>query len=189
MSFVSRIINGKMPQIKNAIYIGDNAVIIGDVRLGKNANIWPNCTIRGDFATIIIGENTNIQDNTVIHVSKYEDENYLKNPKGHVIIGNNTTIGHNCIIHSCIIGSNSLIGMGSIIGDDTIIEDGALVGAGSNITPRTLIKSGELWFGNPAKFMRFLRDDDIEFIKENTREYVELAKSLAKNDVNKNTDL
>lgn len=181
MTFISRTVKGKMPQVKGALFIGDNTVLMGDVRLGKNVNIWLNCSIRADFASIIIGDNSNVQDNSVIHVSNCEDEDYTKNPKGHVIIGKNTTIGHSCIIHACRIGNDCLIGMGSIIADDVLIEDGALVGAGSNVTPRTVIKSGELWFGNPAKFMRNLRYDDVEYIKNNASSYIEMAKSTSNN--------
>ncbi|HSQ97190.1 MAG TPA: gamma carbonic anhydrase family protein [Rickettsiales bacterium] len=179
MSFITRKFKDKAPDIRKSLYIADNCVIIGDVRLGKNVNIWSNCTLRADFASIIVDENTNIQENTVIHVDKYENEDYLVSRKGHVIIGKNTTIGHSCIIHSCKIGDNCLIGMGSIIGDDVVVEDGAFIGAGSNVTPNTIIRSGEMWFGNPARFMRQLRSADIQYMKENIDEYLELAKEYA----------
>ena len=135
--------------------------------------------MRADLASIIIGENTNIQENSVMHVSYCEDWDYKKNPKGHVIIGNNTTVGHSCVLHACRIGNNCLIGMGSIIGDNCIIEDGAFIGAASNLTPRTIVRSGELWFGNPAKFMRKLREIDIEYIKQDVNIYLEMAKKFA----------
>lgn len=178
MSFILKKFRNKQPYIKDALYIGDNCVIIGDVKLSKNVSIWSNSTIRGDLSEIIIGENTNIQDNTVIHVENPTSNNSLK---GSVVIGKNTTIGHSCIIHSCKIGDNCLIGMGSIIGDGAVIEDGAFVGAGSNITPRTVVKKGEMWFGNPARFMRELRPDDIKYMEENIKEYLELAKEFSKN--------
>ncbi len=179
MSFTTKRFKNKTPNIIKALYIGDNCLLAGDVKLGKNVNIWPNSTLRADLASIIIGDNTNIQDNVVIHVSKCEDEDFLVNPKGHVVIGKNTTIGHACIIHSCQIGNNCLIGMGSIIGDDVVIGDGVFIGAGSNITPRTIIKSGEMWFGNPARFMRQLRSLDVQYMKNNIEEYLDLAKEFA----------
>jgi carbonic anhydrase/acetyltransferase-like protein (isoleucine patch superfamily) len=178
MSFITKKFRDKMPYIKEAIYIGDNCLIIGDVRLGKNVSIWPNSTLRADLASIIIGDNTNIQDNIVIHVDKCNNEDYKTDSSGHVIIGKNTTIGHMCIIHSCQIGNSCLIGMGSIIGDGAIVESGAFVGAGSNVTPNTIIRSGEMWFGNPAKFMRELRSTDVQYIKENVEEYLKLAKEF-----------
>ena len=180
MPFVVKKVNDKMPKIEQASYISDYAFIAGDVRLGKDVSIWSNVSLRADLASIIIGDNSNIQENTVVHTSACEDWDYTKNPKGHTIIGNNTTIGHACIIHACRIGNNCLIGMGSVIGDDCIIEDDAFVGAASNVTPRTIIRSGELWFGNPAKFMRNLRDVDYEYIKEGALNYIRLAKEYSK---------
>lgn len=176
MSFITKKFRDKAPDIRKALYIADNCIIIGDVRLEKNVSIWVNCSLRADLASIIVDENTNIQENTVIHVDKYEDPDYLVNHKGHVVIGKNTTIGHGCIIHSCKIGDNCLIGMGSIIGDNVVVEDGAFVGAGANVTPNTIIRSGEMWFGNPAKFMRELRSSDIQYMKNNVEEYLRLAK-------------
>lgn len=180
MGFTVKTIKNKTPKIEKASYIADYSFIAGDVRLGKNVSIWSNVSLRGDFASIIVGDNSNIQENTVVHTSTCEDEDYKKNPKGHVVIGNNTTIGHACIIHACRIGDDCLIGMGTTIGDDCIIEDGAFVGASSNLTPRTIVRSGELWFGNPARYMRDLRDTDYEYIKEGALHYVELAKEYNK---------
>ncbi len=175
MSYTIKKVRSRTPDVEKASYISDGVFIAGDVRLGKNVSIWSNCSIRADLASIIIGDNSNVQENTVIHVSPPIEDDYRKNPTGHVIIGNNTTIGHSCIIHACQIGNNCLIGMGSIIGDDCIIEDGSFIGAASNLTPRSIVRSGELWFGNPARFMRKLRESDIEYIKKDTEIYVNLA--------------
>lgn len=180
MGFITKEIRGKKPDISKAGYIADGCFLSGDVILGDNVNIWPNCTLRADLGSIVIGDNTNIQDNSVIHVDIPVDEDYRKNPDGHVIVGKNVTIGHSCIIHSCKIGDNCLIGMGSVIGDDCVIEDGAFVGASSNVTPRTIVKSGELWFGSPARFMRMLRDNDKEYMRKDTEIYLELAKEYKK---------
>lgn len=182
MTFILKKLGDKKPDISKASYIADGVFIAGDVRLDKNVSIWSNSSLRADLASIIIGENTNIQENSVIHVSWCEDWDYKKNPKGHVIIGKNTTIGHSCIIHACRIGDNCLVGMGSIIADDCIIEDGAFIGAASNVTPRTIIRSGELWFGNPARFMRKLRDIDIEYMKKDLEAYKDLAKQFSQED-------
>ena len=179
MAFITKTVNGKTPDISRALYISDGVFIAGDVRLGNNVSVWSNCSLRGDLASIVIGDNTNIQENSVIHVSWCEDWDYKKNPKGHVIIGNNTTIGHSCILHACRIGNNSLVGMGSIIGDDCIIEDMAFIGSASNLTPRTIVRSGELWFGNPARFMRKLRDIDIEYMRQDLNVYLEMAKEFS----------
>ena len=170
MSFVIKKFRNIKPDIKEALYIGDNCVLIGNIKLGKNVNIWPNSTIRADWSSIVVGENTNIQDNVVIHVDD--------SVNGDVVIGKNTTIGHGCIIHSCKIGDNCLIGMGSIIGNGTIIEDRAFIGKGSNITPNSIIKTGEMWFGNPARFMRNLRSDDLQYMENDVKKYLELAKEF-----------
>ncbi len=180
MGFIVKTVNGKTPKIENALYIADYSFIAGDVRLGKNVTIWSNTSLRGDLASIVVGENSNIQENTVVHTSACEDWDCTKNPKGHVIIGNNTTIGHACIIHACRIGNDCLIGMGTVIGDNCIIEDGAFIGADSNLTPRTIVRSGELWFGNPAKFMRKLRDTDYEYIEEGALNYIRLGNEYKK---------
>jgi len=178
MTFILKTIDDKGPDVSKASYISDGVFIAGDVRLGNNVSVWSNCSLRADLASIVIGDNTNVQENSVLHVSCCEDWDYMKNPKGHVIIGNNTTIGHSCIIHGCKIGDNCLIGMGSVIGDGCIIEDGAFIGAASNLTPRTVVRSGELWFGNPAKFMRRLGDIDIEYMKKDLDIYMEMAKKF-----------
>lgn len=181
MSSVIKALKNRIPDIKDALYIADNVYIAGSVKLSKNVSIWPNTTIRADLGCIVIGENSNIQENCVIHVAITENDDYISNPKGHVIIGKNTSIAHGCIIHGCQIGDDCLIGMGSIVGDGAIIEDGAFVGAGSNITPRTVVKSGELWVGNPARFMRKLTEKDIEYIKMDAITYVKLAKEYLAN--------
>ena len=179
MSVIIKTIYNKTPNVKNAKFIGDS-FISGDVKIGMNSSIFPNCSIRADLASIIIGDNVNIQENTVIHVSEKENDDYRINPKGHVVIGEGTTIGHGCIIHACQIGKNCIIGMGTIIGDNAIIEDNCLVGAGSNVTPRTVVKQKELWFGNPAKYMRDLRDSDLEYIKKNCEIYLQLSEEYTK---------
>lgn len=175
MSYTIKKVRNKEPDVKKASYIADGVFIAGDVRLGENVSIWSNCSIRGDLASIIIGDNSNVQENTVIHVSQPIEEDYKKDPTGHVVIGKNTTIGHSCVIHACQIGNNCLIGMGSVIGDGCVIEDNAFIGAASNLTPRTIVRSGEMWFGNPARFMRNLRAQDIEYMKKDVDIYLSLS--------------
>ena len=182
MGFIVKTINGKKPDIKKASYIADGVFIAGDVRLDENVSIWSNCSLRADLASIVIGRNSNIQENCVIHVSFSKSDDYRENPKGHVIIGENTSIGHSCIIHTSRIGNNCLIGMGSTIDDNCIIEDGSFIATASNLTPRTIVRSGELWFGNPARFMRKLRDTDIQYIKKRCNLYIELAKRFSESD-------
>ncbi len=164
------------PIIDPSAFIASNAIISGDTIIGKNSSVWYGCVIRGDVAKIRIGSYTNIQDNTVIHVTR---ANHLQNKTGDdggpTIIGNNVTIGHNAIIHACIIEDNAFIGMGSIIMDLARIESFALVAAGAVITPGKIVKSGQIWGGNPAKYLRDLTKEEKEYILVSAKNYSELA--------------
>lgn len=154
------------PAIDGGALIASSAEIIGRVIIEKNVNIWYGAVIRGDIDEITIGEGTNIQDNCTIHVTE-----------GHpCVIGKHCTIGHNAIIHSAKIGNNVLIGMGAIILDDAVIEDNCIIGAGALVTGGKVIPEGHMAFGNPAKVIRKLSEDEINSLDLSYRHYVELAK-------------
>lgn len=157
---------GQMPDIGENVFIAANAAVIGDTKIGKDSNIWFSVTIRGDESDIVIGERTNIQDNSVVHVTGSVQGTY---------IGDDVTIGHGCVIHACTIGNLCLIGMGSTLLDGAKVEDGAMVAAGSLVTPGKVVPSGELWAGRPAKFMRELTEKDIEGFKFSSKHYCSLA--------------
>ena len=159
---------GKNPVIDNEAYIAETAVIIGDVKLMKNSNVWFGATLRGDMESIIIGENTNIQENSVIHVDKTEK----------VIVGDNCTVGHNAIIHGCTIGNNTLIGMGAIILNGAKIGDNSIVAAGALVTQNKEFEDGVLILGNPAKAVRKLTEEEISENKESSLNYVKLSKEM-----------
>ena len=147
-------------------FIAPGAQIVGSVSIGKNCGIWYNAVIRGDSDTIIIGDNTNIQDLACLHVDR-----------GHKLkIGKGVTIGHSAIVHGCVVGDNVLIGMGAIILNDAVIEDNCIIGAGALVTGKMYIPSGSMVYGNPAKVIRSLTDEEIEDIKKNAEVYVEHAK-------------
>lgn len=134
------------------VVILDGAVVCGDTVLGKGCSVWFNAVIRGDEAPIRIGEDTNIQDNSTLHV-------------GHdhpLTIGKGVTIGHACIVHGCTIGDNTLIGMGAILLDGARVGKNCIIGAGSLVTGKTEIPDGWMAFGNPAKPVRRLREEEIE---------------------------
>ncbi|WP_160685241.1 gamma carbonic anhydrase family protein [Clostridium sp. C2-6-12] len=163
MSFMN-----KKPVFEEDIYISETSVIIGEVTLKKNANIWFGAVLRGDADSIVIGENTNIQENTVVHV----DENKC------VKVGNGCTIGHGAIIHGCKIGNNTLIGMGAIILNGVEIGNNSIVGAGSLVTQNKKFEDGVLIIGNPAKVVRNLTEEEIENNKRSSLEYIKLSKEI-----------
>lgn len=154
-----------MRSIDNSVFIADGAKVVGEVEIGKNSSVWFNAVIRADLDSVKIGENTNVQDNAVVHTSK----NFG------VQIGDNVTVGHSAIVHGCTVGNNVLIGMGAIVLDGAVIEDNCIIGAGSLVTQGKLIPAGSLAFGNPAKVVRQLTDDEIRSITENAISYVEEA--------------
>jgi len=136
-----RPFESKQPDVDTTTFVDDSALILGDVRIGKNSSVWPLTVIRGDVNTIQIGNNTNIQDNSVLHVT--HDGPY--NPGGfNLIIGNNVTVGHRVILHGCHIGDSCLIGMGATVMDGAVIEANTLIGAGSLVTPNKHLESGYL---------------------------------------------
>jgi carbonic anhydrase/acetyltransferase-like protein (isoleucine patch superfamily) len=167
---------GITPTIDPSTFIASNAIISGDTVIGKNSGVWFGCVIRGDVAKIRIGDYTNIQDNTVIHVTR---ANHLQNKTGDAggptIIGNNVTIGHSAIIHACIIEDNAFIGMGSIIMDLVRVESFSLIAAGALITPGKVVKSGQIWAGNPAKYLRDLNKEEKDYILVSAKNYAKLA--------------
>lgn len=158
----------KKPTVEEDVYISETSVIIGDVTLKKNTNVWFGAVLRGDVDSIIIGENTNIQENTIIHVDQNE----------HVEVGNGCTIGHGAIIHGCQIGNNTLIGMGAIILNGAKIGNNTIVGAGSLVTQNKKFEDGVLIIGNPAKVVRNLTEEEIKNNKKSCLEYVELSKKI-----------
>ncbi len=148
------------------VYVAEGAKIIGNVKIGANSSVWYNAVIRGDSNSIVIGKNTNVQDNVVLHTSH-----------SHALsIGDNVTIGHGAIVHGCTIGDNVMIGMGAIVLDGAVIEDNCIIGAGALVTQNKRLEEGSLVFGNPAKVVREVAAEEKESILENAKAYVLEAK-------------
>lgn len=160
--------NNTAPKLGIDVFIAKNAVVIGNVEIGDYSSVWFNTVIRGDVHYIKIGNRTNIQDNSVLHVSK--DTHPL-------IIGDNVTIGHRVVAHGCTIKNTSLIGIGSIILDGSIIEDNSMVGAGALVPPGFVVPEGKLVLGSPCKVARDLTDNEIESISALSSNYVSYSKS------------
>lgn len=159
--------NGVSPKIHESVFVAENAVIIGDVGIGENASIWYNCVLRGDVNFIRIGDGTNIQDGTIIHVSRSEEFP--------TIIEHNVTVGHSATIHGCYIETGSLIGIGAIILDGARIRKNSLIAAGSLVTPNTIIPERSFVMGAPAKVRRELSDDEVTDLQKFWQNYVKLS--------------
>ena len=156
----------KQPQLGEDVYVSENAMVIGDVTLGDEVNIWFGAVLRGDMHYIKIGNRTNIQDNSVVHVTT------RVSPTN---IGSGVTVGHGAIIHGCTIEDDCLIGMGAILMDDAIIGAGSLIGAGALIPPNMKIPKNSLVVGSPGKVIRQITEVEREMILERPQEYIDLA--------------
>ena len=155
-----------LPRIDKTVFVAETAAIVGDVEIAANSSIWFGVVVRGDVNDIKIGCNTNIQDNSVIHVTTDGQGCY---------IGDNVTVGHMAMLHACSIESTAFVGLKACVMDDVVIESGAMVAAGALVTPGKRIPSGQLWAGSPARYMRDLRPEEVEANALNTARYVELA--------------
>ncbi len=162
---------GITPALGNNIYIDSSAVLVGDISLADDVSIWPLVAARGDVNTITIGERTNVQDGTVLHVTRKSEHNPTGNP---LIIGKDVTIGHKCMLHGCQLGDRILVGMGAIIMDGVEVEDDIFIGAGSLVPPNKKLVSGYLYVGNPIKQVRPLKESEAAFLKQSAINYVEL---------------
>jgi len=147
------------PKVAKGCFIAPNASIIGDVELAAGVNVWFSCVLRGDLNKIVIGENSNIQDGTVIHISS-GNSGY---DAGATIIGSNVTVGHSAVIHACVLKSNCLVGMAATILDEAVVETGGFVAAGSVVLPSTVVGKNELWAGNPARKKRMVSNKEMAY--------------------------
>jgi gamma-carbonic anhydrase len=151
------------PQIHEEAFIAENAVIIGDVKIGRRASIWYNCALRGDVNSIYIGDYTNIQDGTIIHVNQ--------SPSHPTIVEERVTIGHSVNLHGCTVRRHALIGIGATVLNGAVIEEDALVAAGSLIREGQVVPSGVLVAGIPAKVIRPLSEKEIAFLRHQPDHY------------------
>lgn len=159
------------PIIGSDVFIDESAVVIGDVTLGNDVSIWPTAVVRGDVDSIDIGDGTNVQDGSVLHVSHAGDYS----SKGHPLkIGKGVTIGHKAVVHACTVGDYCLVGIGAIILDDAILEDYVMLGAGALVPPGKILESGYLYIGSPAKQARPLKDSEKQFLEYSCKHYIQL---------------
>ena len=160
------------PVLGQRVYVDPACTIIGDVVLGDDVSVWPLTVIRGDVNFIRIGARTNIQDGVVVHVS--HDGPHAKLGGFATVIGEDVTIGHKAVIHACRIEDACLIGMGAIVMDGAVVKKHGFVGAGALVSPGKVVGEGELWLGNPARFVRKLDEAQIEALYYSAQHYVRL---------------
>ncbi len=155
---------GRKPKIHPTAYVHETAEIMGNVTIGKYASVWPYCVLRGDIAEIVVGDETNVQDGTIIHTNDGKPS----------ILGKGISVGHSANLHGCTVKDHCIIGIGSILLDDAIVEEECIVGAGAVVSPGTKISKGSMALGIPARVARVLRPDEIEHIYWNAKEYLRL---------------
>jgi carbonic anhydrase/acetyltransferase-like protein (isoleucine patch superfamily) len=162
-----RPFRGVEPQIHPTAFIEESAQIIGDVHIGEASSVWFNAVVRGDVYYIRIGDRTNIQDGTVVHVT---------NGTHATILEDEVTVGHNVTLHGCHIERGCLIGMGSIVMDDVVIGAESIVAAGALVSPGTKVPPRSLVLGVPAKVKRPLTDEEVAGLAHYWQNYVEYTR-------------
>ena len=163
--------NNKWPVLLDEVFVADGAEVIGDVQIGKGSSIWFNSVVRGDVHYIRIGERTNIQDQSVIHVTSGTHP---------TMVGDEVTVGHRVILHGCRVQRRALIGMGAIVLDEAVIGEESFIGAGSLVTPGTVIPPRVLALGSPCRVKRDLTAQEIQNLELSALHYYELAQAYLK---------
>jgi len=163
----------RSPRFDETVFVAPSADIIGDVTLGPESSVWFNVTIRGDVNWIEIGERSNIQDNTCIHVM---------NQTGPTKIGREVTVGHSAMIHGCTIHDRVLIGIHATILDEVTIDPDVIIAAGTLVPPGKHLESGYLYMGSPAQKSRKLTEEELNSIKEHADNYVNYARAYQQKD-------
>ncbi|XP_010465384.1 PREDICTED: gamma carbonic anhydrase 3, mitochondrial-like [Camelina sativa] len=161
----------KSPSVDKGAFVAPNASITGDVHVGRGSSIWYGCVLRGDANSISVGAGTNIQDNTLVHVAK-------SNLSGKVlptVIGDNVTVGHSAVLHRCTVEDEAYIGTSATVLDGAHIEKHAMVASGALVRQNTRIPSGEVWGGNPARFLRKVTEEERVFFSSSAAEYSNLG--------------
>lgn len=161
-----RELQGKKPVYGDNCWFAETATIIGEVSMGENCSIWYNAVLRGDVNSITMGNNSNVQDNAMIHCT------YLK---AATKIGDNVSIGHNAIVHGCTLEDNVLIGMGAIVMDHVVVGRGSIIGAGAVVLENTIIEPGSVYVGSPARKVKDIGDKGTAEIKRIAGNYLKYS--------------
>ncbi|MDR3608629.1 MAG: gamma carbonic anhydrase family protein [Oligoflexia bacterium] len=155
--------HGRWPGVHETAFVAPSADIVGEVEIGSHSSVWFQVVIRGDVNWVKIGSRTNIQDHSMLHVTRGVSP---------CTVGDDVTVGHRATLHGCTIGNRVLIGMGAIVLDNAVIGDDCIVGAGALVTKGMIVPSGSLVVGAPAKFSRALKPEEIAFLKKSAENYV-----------------
>jgi len=160
-----------IPELGPGVFVDESAIVIGDVKIGKDSSVWPMTVIRGDIHRIRIGERSSIQDGSVLHVTHAGPFN----PDGYpCTVGDDVTVGHKVMLHGCTIHDRVLVGMGATVMDGAVVESDVIIGAGSLVPPGKKLESGYLYVGSPVKQARALNDDEKSFFLYSAKKYREL---------------
>ena len=163
---------GVVPRLSPDAFLAPDACVIGDVEIGSGSSVWFQCTIRGDVNSIHIGARTNLQDGTIVHVSR--------RGRGRTEVEDDVTVGHKVLLHACRLHSRSFVGMGAIVMDDAEVESDAMLAAGSLLAPRKRVPAGTLWAGHPAAHVRDLTADEVAYNRATAMQYWRLAAEYRK---------
>ena len=171
---ILRAFAGYAPTIARGAFVAETALLLGDVVVGAGSSIWYGCVLRGDGNLLRIGERTNIQDGTVIHVNHQEDGG-RGGPGFSTLVGSDVTVGHMAMLHACVLEDFSFVGMNATVMDAAVVESDAMVAAGALVTPGKRVPTGELWAGRPARKMRDLSPAEIADNRNSSVYYAEIA--------------
>ena len=162
---------GILPKIHPSVYVDESAQVIGDVEIGEDSSIWFHVLIRGDVHYIRIGKRTNVQDGSLLHVTRRQWP---------LILGNEITVGHGATLHGCVIKDRCLIGMRAVLLDGAEVGEESIIGAGALVTEGMIVPPHSMVFGLPAKVVRTLTDKEVAKIRQSAENYVLLAKDYLK---------
>lgn len=169
---------GLWPRIHPEAFVAETAAIIGDVEIGPRASIWYGCVLRGDVNRIRVGAGSNLQDGTVVHGNHDRRGDYRETGGGMAtIIGEGVIVGHQALIHASTVEDGAFIGMGAIVMDRAVVRPQAMVAAGAMVTPGKVVETGQLWGGRPARFMRELKQAELDDFVYQAGYYQKLAAS------------
>ncbi len=155
------------PVVPASAWVAPTAVLVGDVTLGEEASVWYGCTLRGDVMPIRVGARSNIQDGSIVHVTRRLAE---------TVIGSDVLVGHGAIIHGCTLLDHAFVGLGAVVMDGCVIEPDGMLAAGAMLTPGKRVGARELWAGRPARLVRMLSDEEVARNRAGAAGYVDLAR-------------